>query len=146
MGAWSLAGFYTILNVSHSTSSFMVSQKSFLTAKRAEALVVIILVTLLWSFCNSLIALIPETPYTGQLYLTKGSNEFLSSFCAVAMDIFFLEKRNNPNPCETFSSVLKFARSSSNVCHQSTCGIIHSLHWRHSHRLQRTIGLLLTIY
>ena len=61
-----------------------------------------ILAALFWSFCSLLIALMPATPHTGQLYLKYGSTKLLYIFCTVTMGRYFLEKRNIPKPRETF--------------------------------------------
>ena len=61
-----------------------------------------ILAALFWSFCSLLIAFMPATPHTGQLYLKYGSTKLLYIFCTVTMCRYFLEKRNIPNPRETF--------------------------------------------
>ena len=61
-----------------------------------------ILAALFWSCCSLLIALIPAAPHTGQLYLKCGSTRLLYIFYTVTMGRYFLEKRNIPNPRETF--------------------------------------------
>ena len=53
-----------------------------------------ILATLLWSFCNLLIAFMHLTSHTGQPYLMYGSAKLQYMFCKVAIGRYFFEKRN----------------------------------------------------
>ena len=114
MGAWLFTNLYTIFKVSDSISSLMVGQPSFLIMGRAEAskaLFVKILAALFWSFCSLVIALMPATPHSGQLYLKYGSTKLLYIFCA---DTFWKNVISLIH-VKLFSSLLKFVRPSSDV-------------------------------